>query len=206
MHRIPGTFFAVPFHLELKDGREIVRAFNLSEEDVRRQVILPLRAGVSFTYQEKDFEPRKARLVVMEGDHLAPGMLGLGQGWTNACKLGTDVTQRFLSEGGGSASPGVTLEISGRLRERLLGRLAAGPLALGDGVGLTTDLLEGHRVSERLAAVEIAVWEMLHSGAIDLAPDAESAPLGADQWESVVLDPATWLASGPGSPVISARA
>ena len=197
----------MPFHVELKDGRETVRVFNLSEDEVETQFIAPLRAGVSFAFQDKRFEPLKSRLVVIEGGHLAPGELGLGLGWTNAVKRGRDVTQRFLAgtgtrPAGGAAAP----ELSGRLKERILGRLAAGPLRLGEAVGLTGDLLSGHRVSERLAATETAIWEMLHAGTLALHPSAGEPALARDQWEAVVLDPDTWLAPGPDAPVISATA
>lgn len=194
------------FHVELKDGREIVRAFNLSAADVESQFIAPLRAGAVFSFQDKQFEPRKAQLIVVEGPHLAPGELGLGQGWTNAVKRGSDVTQRFLSATGAQQPPSLTLELSGRLKERILGRLAAGPLPLADSLGLTADLLGGHRVSERLAAVELAVWELLHGGQLDLHARAGGAPLTNERWEAVVLDPASWLAPGPEAPVISIRA
>jgi hypothetical protein len=197
----------VPFHVELKDQREIVRAFNLTEEQVRTQFVEPLRAGRMFMIEDKEFEPRKAQLIVIEGKNkLGIGELGLGQGWTNAVKRGEDVTKQFLSATGAQQPATLTLELSGRLKERIRGRLAAGPLALGDGLGLTGDLLKGHRVSERLSTVEIAVWEMLHGGELTLHANAGAEPLAKDQWEAVVLDPATWLAPGPDSPVISAIA
>jgi hypothetical protein len=197
----------VAFHVQLRDGRDSVRAFNLSEDEVRTKFIAPLRAGVMFTFQDKDFEPRKAQLMVIEGEHLGLGELGIGGvGWANVAKRGTDVTQRFLTASGGSQSSSLTMESAGRLKERMLGRLAAGPLALGDGVALTTDLLPGRRVSERLSAVETAVWEMLHAGAIALYTQAGAELVAQDQWESVVLDPFTWLAPGPDSPVIIATA
>ena len=197
----------MPFHVELKDGRETVRVFNLSEDEVQAQFIAPLRAGVSFAFQDKRFEPLKARLVVIEGGHLAPGELGLGLGWTNAVKRGTDVTQRFLAgTGSRPQATAVPTEMSGRLKERILGRVAAGPLRLGEAVGLTGDLLSGHRVSERVAATETAVWEMLHAGTLALHARADAPPLARDQWEAVVLDPDAWLAPGPDSPVISATA
>ncbi len=195
------------FHVQLRDGRDSVRAFNLSEDEVRTKFIVPLREGVPFTFQDKDFEPRKAQLMVIEGEALGLGELGIGGvGWSNVAKRGTDVTQRFLTASGGPQAPSLTLESTGRLKERILGRLAAGPLALGDGVALTADLLPGRRVSERLAAVETAVWEMLHSGAIALYVQAGAELVDPAQWESVVLDPLTWLAPGPDSPVIIATA
>lgn len=194
------------FHVELKDGREVVRAFNLSEDDVRQQLIDPLRAGVPFLFREQEFDPRRSRIVIIEGAHLAPGELGLGLGWTNAVKRGEDVTERFLSATGAAQPPGVTLELSRRLKDRIAGRVAAGPLPLGDSLALTADLLPGHRVSERLAAVELVVWEMLHTGEVSLHPQAGAPALARDQWEELVLDAATWLAPGPEAPVISAIA
>jgi hypothetical protein len=187
----------VEFHVELKDNRDIVRAFNLTEEQVVSRFIAPLQAGVRFQIEDKEFEPRKSRLIVVEGPHLAPGELGLGQGWTTARKRGEDVTQRFLALRTGSsiqpAGPG--LELASRLRERVLGRLAAGPLPLDEAIGLSVDLMAGHRVSERLAAVETVVWELLHtSGDRDLTVDGRLVP--RELWEATVLAEATWLAGG----------
>jgi hypothetical protein len=195
------------FHIEIQDGRSVVRAFNLSSEQVTKEIINPLKAGQVFSYKDKDFTPRKTRLIVIEGDRLGAGELGIGQGWTNAVKRGSDVTQRFLTDPTAApAQVAVNLEAAGRLKERILGRLAGGPLPLGEGLGLTADLLRGHRVSERLSAVETAVWEMLHHGQIALHANADEGPLESDQWEEIVLEPASWLASRPDSPVISAIA
>jgi hypothetical protein len=195
----------VPFHVELRDGREIVRAFNLAAEEVQTRFVEPLATGAIFTLQDKEFEPRTARLTVIEGERLAPGQLALGQGWTNAVKRGRDVTASFLSA---SAPPSgaAGLAVSGRLKERILGRVAAGPMRLGDGLALTGDLLPGHRVSTRLAAVETAVWELLHAGEISLSAEPDGAALDRAQWESLLLEAGSWLAPGPDSPVISATA
>ncbi|WP_249009181.1 hypothetical protein [Conexibacter sp. DBS9H8] len=195
----------MPFHVELRDGREIVRAFNLGAEEVRARFLEPLRTGAIFTLQDKEFEPRTARLTVIEGERLAPGQLALGQGWTNAVKRGRDVTGTFLSASVPPPAP-AALAVSGRLKERILGRVAAGPMALGDGLALTGDLLPGHRVSDRLAAVETSVWELLHAGEITLAAAPGSEALDRTQWEAVLLEAGSWLAPGPDSPVISATA
>jgi hypothetical protein len=187
----------VPFHLELKDHREIVRAFNLSEAEVMGRYITPLQSGVRFAIEDKEFEPRKSRLIVVEGPHLAPGELALGQGWTTARKYGEDVTQRFLNArtSGSPLPPEPTLELAGRLRERVLGRLAAGPLPLDQAIGLSADLLTGHRVSERLLAIENIVWEMLHTGGgRGLTVDGEPVP--PEDWEATVLAESTWLGDG----------
>ena len=186
------------FHVELKDNRDIVRAFNLSEEQVVARFVTPLRSTARFSIEDKEFESRKARLIVVEGPPLATGELGLGQGWTTARKRGEDVTQRFLTgqvsaAAGAVAGPG--LELAGRLRERVLGRLAAGPLPLDQAIGLSGDLLAGHRLSERLAAVETVVWEMLHTGegrGLTLAGE----PIPRERWEATILAQSTWLAAG----------
>jgi hypothetical protein len=187
----------VPFHVELKDQREIVRAFNLSEVEVLTRFIAPLQAGSRFAIEDKEFEPRKARLIVVEGPPLAPGELGLGMGWTTARKRGEDVTQRFLDSRTGSTLQPLepTVELVGRLRERILGRLAAGPMPLDQAIGLSADLLAGHRVSERLAAVETVVWQLLHTdGGRELTADGLSIP--RDLWEATVLDASTWFDGG----------
>ncbi len=187
----------MPFHVELKDHRDVVRAFNLSEAQVMSRFITPLRTTARFSIEDKEFESRNARLIIVEGPRLATGELGLGLGWTTARKRGEDVTERFLSVEVGSApslgTPG--LELAGRLRERVLGRLAAGPLPLAEAIGLSADLMVGHRVSERLGAIETVVWEMLHTGQVHgLTLDGEPVP--PERWEATVLAEATWLAGG----------
>ncbi len=187
----------MPFHVELKDARDVVRAFNLSEDQVMARFITPLRTTSRFFVEDKEFESRRARLIVVEGPQLATGELGLGLGWTTARKRGEDVTQRFLSAQVGSApsisNPG--LELAGRLRERLLGRLAAGPLPLDQAIGLSADLLAGHRVSERLAAIETVIWELLHATeGHGLSVNGEPVP--RELWEATVLAESTWLGGG----------
>lgn len=187
----------MPFHVELKDHRDVVRAFNLSEAQVVARFITPLRTSARFSVEDKEFESRKSRLIVVEGPHLAHGELTLGQGWTTARKRGDDVTQRFLSADVGSApslgNPG--LELAGRLRERVLGRLAAGPLPLDQAIGLSADLMVGHRVSERLGAIETVIWEMLHTDQ-GRGLSVAGEPVPRDDWEATVLDGSTWLAGG----------
>jgi hypothetical protein len=156
-----------------------------------------LQGTETFIFQDKKWDPREARLTVIEGDQLSPGQLGLGQGWTNAVKRGQDVTRQFLTPPpSAGASAGASAEAVGRLKERLLGRVGAGPLALGQAIALSADVMDGHRVSERLGAVELAVWELLHAGNLALieAPDGE--PLAQEAWQTVLLDPVSWLSDG----------
>jgi hypothetical protein len=187
----------VPFHVELKDHRDVVRAFNLTEEQVTARFITPLRTSTRFSIEDKEFESRKARLIIVEGPRLATGELTLGQGWTTARKRGEDVTQRFLTASSVSMplAGDAGMEISSRLRERVLGRLAAGPLPLNQAIGLSADLMPGHRVSERLAAIETVIWEMLHT---DQGRGLTRAgePVARGRWEATVLDESTWLAGG----------
>jgi hypothetical protein len=187
----------VPFHVELKDQRDVVRAFNLSEDQVMSRFITPLRTRDRFSIEDKEFESRKARLIVVEGPHLANGELGLGLGWTTARKRGEDVTERFLdAQVGSSPSMGSAgLELTGRLRERVLGRLAAGPLPLDQAIGLSADLMSGHRVSERLGVIETVIWEMLHTGQVRGLTLA-GEPVPQERWEATVLAESTWLAGG----------
>jgi hypothetical protein len=160
----------VPFHVELKDQRDVVRAFNLSEDQVMSRFITPLRTRDRFSIEDKEFESRKARLIVVEGPHLANGELGLGLGWTTARKRGEDVTERFLDAQVGS-SP-----------------------SMGS-AGLSADLMSGHRVSERLGVIETVIWEMLHTGQVRGLTLA-GEPVPQERWEATVLAESTWLAGG----------
>ncbi|MBO0768086.1 MAG: hypothetical protein J2O48_05305 [Solirubrobacterales bacterium] len=191
------------FHVQLRAGNQVTRVFNLEEAQVHERFLAPIHAGVPFEFESKQWDPATLRLLIIEGEHMAPGQLGPGQGWTNAARAGTDVTQRFLTAPAPDTQ-GPSAEVVRRLQERIVGRLYAGELSLAETLGLSADLLAGQRASVRLAAAEIAVWELIHAGGFELGLSGKPVP--AAQWEALVLEPDSWLRAGPDSPVIRATA
>jgi hypothetical protein len=88
----------MPFHVEIGGGLNHARAFNLSLEELRRQVLEPWLTGRPVELGEREWEPRESSLRILEGPHLDPPELSFGQGWSNAERSAKDVTRRVLDE------------------------------------------------------------------------------------------------------------
>ena len=125
-------------------------------------------------------------MTVLEGPELRLDELGMGRGWPNAQRAGTDVTERLLGRAREQARRAPELE---RLKERIAGRIDAGPLSLNRVVVLTAELMPGRRASERLSIAETAVWEMLHERAVELlaGEDPQTGPVPESDWQAHLL-------------------
>lgn len=179
---------AVVFHVQLREGSQVARAFNLSEAAVRRQFIAKLQAGGVFKYADQEWEAARSALTILEGPELRGNELMMGQGWANAQRVARDVTDRIMQ---GGPVPSERDPVVDRLKERLLGRLAAGPVALGEIAILAEDLMHGRRASELVAAAELAAWELLHED--QAALEAAGAPLGQAEWQPRLLAAESWF-------------
>ncbi|MDQ6746046.1 MAG: hypothetical protein M3Z27_08570, partial [Actinomycetota bacterium] len=96
------------FHIELRQFPHTARAFNLTEEELRTQILTPWVAGNEVTWAEQEFSPGKARLTIISGPELPAAELGMGRGWQQAMRAGQDVTDTQLdgarrAHGGGEA-------------------------------------------------------------------------------------------------------
>jgi hypothetical protein len=186
------------YHVQIRDGHEIARAFNLDLATVQRQFLEPLSGDRLFKYADKEWDPRRIRLTVLEGRKLHNSDMMIGRGWQSAEKDGTDVTAEVLAQGSGRSTappPPITGDLLVRLKDRVIGRLGAGPLALSEVIELTGgDLLDGHRFSERVAAAEQAIWELLHAQAVQL--QQAGAPVPPEAWQEILLGNAAWLHAG----------
>ena len=182
------------FHLELRQRPHVARAFNLSERELRGRFLAPLAEGRTITYADREWEPSRTKLSIYEGPELTPEMIGMGRGWGNVTRTGSDVTDRLLA--GAHPGPGepAAAQLKERLKERLVGRLGAGPLNPGDAVALADDLLPGHRASERLALTELAIWELLHAQLAELTDTTAepAAPVPQERWQAALLGWEIW--------------
>ena len=177
----------------------MAHVFNLSAEELTTRFLAPLVNGRELVYQELEWLPRKTTVTIYEGPELPVEQLGMGRGWGNVQRSGTDVTQRILEQARERLARHPSLD---PLQERLSGRLSAGPMELSAVVALADDLLGG-RVSERLAVAEQAVWEMVYRGQAALVVEgtavdrdrARELLLLADSW----FGDGVWIASGPGA-------
>jgi hypothetical protein len=86
----------VPFHVEIANGLNHARAFNLSPEELRRAVLEPWLTGRAVALGEHEWDPRESSLRILEGPHLGNPDLSFGQGWSNAERSAEDVTRRVL--------------------------------------------------------------------------------------------------------------
>jgi len=177
------------FHLEMRQGIQSVRAFNLTEPVLSSRFMAPLMADADFTYEGHDWTPRKTRLRIFEGPELQTYELGMGRGWQAVERKYTDVTELVLEAARRqpappqpAAAPSVPLAFPVQpavptqspatvdsLRERLIGRLFAEPVSFEDVVAMAAELMPGTTVEARLAAAEIATIEVLQAGSAHLS-------------------------------------
>lgn len=84
------------FHLEVSSGLHHARVFNLSDEEVRQQVLEPWVSRRTFELGDRKWNPEQSELRVLEGPDLSNPELSFGQGWANAERASADVTARVL--------------------------------------------------------------------------------------------------------------
>lgn len=95
------------FHVELRKSFHRARSFNLTREELSRDVLAPWVRGAPVDFGERRWLPSESELTVLDGPELDPGQLALGQGWNAATKTATDVTERILLDA--ATPPGVAL-------------------------------------------------------------------------------------------------
>jgi hypothetical protein len=87
----------VAFHVEVSRSFRRAQAFNLSEAELRARVLLPWSDGSRVEIGDREWDPRRSELRVLEGPELDPQQLSFGQGWNNAARTGRDVTRELLA-------------------------------------------------------------------------------------------------------------
>jgi hypothetical protein len=93
----------VAFHVEIRRSLRRARAFNLSDEKLRRTVIEPWRQDRPVELGDQQWNPGECTLRILEGPELGQPDLALGRGWNNAERSATDVTTRVLNEAAAEA-------------------------------------------------------------------------------------------------------
>jgi hypothetical protein len=181
----------IVYHLQLRMRPQIAHVFNLSAEELTARFLAPLVNGRDLVYEGLEWTARKTTVTVYEGPELGVEQLGIGRGWGNAQRSGTDVTERILEHTRERVARHPALD---PLQERLSGRLSAGPMELRGVIALADDLLGG-RVSERLAVAEQAVWEMLYREKVGLVVDG-TAVLDRDRARELLLVADSWFGDG----------
>lgn len=171
------------FHVELRQFPHVARAFNLNREQLDARFLVPWVKGQLIDLEDRRWAPHRAKIAIYEGPQLRPDEIGLGRGWANVMRGGTEVSEKLIEE----------LEAAvpiGEVKRVLEERCAQGPCRLAEVVTLVEDRREGMRASTRLALAEQAVWELLHQQRLTLT--RADAVLPAEEWEAVLLDWDSW--------------
>ena len=103
----------MPFHVELSNGLNHARAFNLSREQILVQVVAPWLEDLTVVLGEQEWLPAESELKILEGKHLEGPDLASGQGWANAERSSENVTTRELSAAPAPRHPDAFLVTSG---------------------------------------------------------------------------------------------
>jgi hypothetical protein len=170
------------FHVQLRQFPNVARAFNLTGEELSADLLSQWVAGRPVELHDRRWDPQRARLTIYEGPELRPDEIGLGRGWGNVTRSGTDVTARMLVQARDGLGTGDTLKAA------IMAGCAAQPLTLGEVVALVG--VEGMRASERLARAEQAVWELLHTGTARLVRGGAS--VSQAEWGTELLSWKAW--------------
>lgn len=185
------------FHVEVRQFPHVARAFNLSEAELKTQVLVPWVHGHTVKLGEREWEPSRARLTVIEGREVGSEELGLGRGWANVSRGADVVTERVLSATKAESAPGVPPASGGvaAFKEIVKAQCASHRLAVHQVVWLANSRHPEMRASDRLALAEQAVWELLHEGGLTLLKRGEGdefAPAEREEWRPALLAWATW--------------
>lgn len=189
------------FHVEVRQFPNVARSFNLSEAELNAKVLVPWSRGQLVLLGERQWEPARAKLTVLEGRELRPDEMGLGRGWANVSRDAENVTERVLAAARAQARPGGIAEASGSsaaFKEVVRAQCATDRLAIHQVMWLANSRHPEWRVSERLALAERAVWELLHQDALTMlrrtpgADGPEYRTADRSEWEPALLAWATW--------------
>jgi hypothetical protein len=86
------------FHVEISAGINHARSFNLDEAELRRAVVAPWLDKRPIELGDQKWMPEEAELRILEGPELSNPELSFGNGWANAERRGSFVTEQLLDE------------------------------------------------------------------------------------------------------------
>lgn len=81
------------------------RVFNLDRADLLEKVAEPWLDGRTIQMGDREWEPRRAGLRILEGPQMETTDLSFGQGWANAERACEDVTRAILAAAPPPAAP-----------------------------------------------------------------------------------------------------
>jgi hypothetical protein len=176
------------FHVELRKFPNVARALNLTSSELHEQIVGPWIRDQTVELEDRHWLPSQTKLTIYEGPELRPDQIGIGRGWGNATRSGTEVTGRVLADARQEANAPIAA-----LRDELLARCAGHRVSVEELVAMVNDRFAAMRVSDRLALAEQCVWELLHHGRLQLLVNAAQPTVVApEQWELILLTWETW--------------
>jgi hypothetical protein len=194
-------------HVQLQRFPHSARAFNLSEEEVRRTVVEPWEAGRLIELGERFWAPGECKLTILDGPPLDPGVLGLGRGWAAALKHGRNVTGELI-RAPTAADPrrvasGPSFE---DFKDEVLALSLRGAPSLEELWRLAIRRYPDRSLSDRLGLTERAVKALLHDELVELRAGGGPADprVPAGDVERVLCAWETWIAGT--DPPVSLRA
>lgn len=125
----------MPFHVEISGGLNHARAFNLSLEQLRKEILESWLTERPVELGERKWVPGECELRILEGPHLGGPDLAFGQGWANAERAAEDVTRRVLETTEPPKLPDafvVEAEVPEATVAEMLGGHPAQPVPLGE--------------------------------------------------------------------------
>jgi hypothetical protein len=84
------------FHIELSTGRQHARSFNLTDEELERTVLEPWLSGRAVLLGDRKWTRDASALKILEGPELSVQDLAFSQGWANAERSASDVTETVV--------------------------------------------------------------------------------------------------------------
>jgi hypothetical protein len=167
------------FHIELRQFPHNFCRFNLTERQLRANVLDAWARGERVELGERRWEPDQASLTVLAGPRLQTQDLSMGRGWASAQRQGSDVTERMLEAvraeqargpgaGGDAARPGGGVAMP-----------AGGAVAAGGGAQTDAASSQGGVAAAQSAAGRVAAAAGLDAIAAQLGErlGEEPAPL-----------------------------
>ncbi len=109
------------FHVEIKDGLNRAREFNLDAGKLRATVLEPWVRGRVIELADREWEPRGSTLQILEGPELVNVDLSMGRGWSTAEKTGENVTRRLIDEASTPSKPIVAILAEGEAAQVQVG-------------------------------------------------------------------------------------
>ncbi len=91
--------------MEISAGVHRARVFNLDREDLIAKVAQPWLEDRTIQMGDREWQPRRSGLRILEGPRMETTDLSFGQGWANAERACEDVTRTLLEEAPPPAVP-----------------------------------------------------------------------------------------------------